>query len=78
MRLNLDIETDSKVVHGLKLENVGPAVSGSNVIPVKFSKTISMVYSSSGEFFWDIFFVTKGVFYVCLKALSNDFSSELM
>ena len=37
-----------------------------------------MVYSSSGEFFLDIFFVTKGVFYVCLKALSNDFNSELM
>ena len=37
-----------------------------------------MVYSSSGEFFLDIFFTTKGVFYVCLKALSNDFSSELM
>jgi len=47
VRLDLDIETDSKVVHGLKLENVGPTVSSS-----KFIKFIL------GEFFLDIFFVT--------------------
>ena len=67
---------DGKDVNGLKLEKIGPNFSSFDVVFSKITKNVITVSSSSYNLF-DIFLTVLQKHFMWLKALINDFSTEL-
>ena len=75
--LEIHLGTDGKDRHGFKIEKTGPKFLKIKAMSAKITKRLLRYYCFLMKFVRYPLHNSTRAFYVCVKVLSNDFSTEL-